>query len=155
MHPFELDTDRAKFDDVSVVATLELSGPTDVGACRRALSKVAAGTWIGARIADLVLVASELASNAIEHGSAPVRCRFLLSDERAVLALFDADPRPPKLHDEDGSSMPDERHRGLQMVEAVSDRCGYVVDAGRGKWVFAEWWSNGPPAPDLEIRVDD
>lgn len=44
----------------------------------------------------------------------------------------------------------DERHRGLLVVEAVSDRCGYAVTARQGKWVFAEWWAGGVARPAMD-----
>ncbi len=152
MRAYELGPPMRGRDDLPVLATITVSAPPDVGTCRRSIARLARDTWLGPRVEDVVLATSELASNALEHGSPPVRCRLLMNGSRAVVAVFDARPDAPATHPEVGVAAMTERHRGLSMIEAVSDRCGYAVTGDAGKWVFAEWWTAGPASDDEGTR---
>lgn len=67
----------------------------DPGQARRAASLAAARAGIADReIADFVTAVSEVVTNAIEHGAAPVSVRCWVGDGRIVLCVDDAGPGP-------------------------------------------------------------
>jgi hypothetical protein len=83
---------------------------------------------------DAVLVASELATNAVRHGE----CDFSVSIARGRggvrLAVGDTDPRVP----EPGDASPSAEHgRGLRIVDATARQWGHRPSAS-GKLVWAE-----------------
>ncbi|MCY0922302.1 MULTISPECIES: SpoIIE family protein phosphatase/ATP-binding protein [unclassified Streptomyces] len=107
--------------------------PSSVGAMRAhavrkleewGLSELAFGT-------ELVL--SELVTNAIRHGSAPVRVR-LLFDRMLTCEVFDGSSSSPRLH---YATTTDEGGRGLFLVAQISRRWGarYTPD---GKVLWSE-----------------
>jgi anti-sigma regulatory factor (Ser/Thr protein kinase) len=85
---------------------------------------------------DLVLLlASELVTNAVLHGAAPRRMRFLSDGTAAFrLEVYDGGTglpvlRPPPTGSQNG--------RGLQIVQGLTDRWGISPD-GDGKTVWVE-----------------
>jgi len=96
------------------------------------------------------LLTSELVTNAVEHSqypagdiggdrggerSAPVWTRVRICGQAVVLEVWDGDPTPPlpreaELHDECG--------RGLLLLQALADRCGYYWPSVGGKVVWAQ-----------------
>ena len=87
----------------------------------------------------LLLVASELATNAIEHAKSAFRISAVAERDRGVLIVrievMDADPRHPrKLPQHTG----DAGGRGIPLVEALSQRWGVQSTSSGGKIVFAE-----------------
>jgi anti-sigma regulatory factor (Ser/Thr protein kinase) len=116
--------------------------PAEVGRARRWARKRLAGSGLDpdAPLAEaLVLVVSELVTNAVVHTGNP-----------AVLRLvFPGDRRPPRVRVEveDASSRPPSpRHagdeavsgRGLELVECLCDRWGWHPE-GSGKRVWCEF----------------
>ncbi|MFE6031013.1 ATP-binding protein [Streptomyces niveus] len=76
---------------------------------------------------DAQLVVSELVTNAISHGSGPVRLRVRHANHELLIEVTDRSTTPakrrrPSANDVDG--------RGLVLVEHVSRRWG-VADGGR------------------------
>ncbi|WP_255249374.1 MULTISPECIES: ATP-binding protein [Streptomyces] len=79
------------------------------------------------------LLVSELVTNAIRHGSAPVGLR-LIRDRALVCGVHDASSSAPRVCHATGN---DERGRGLFMIEETAGRWGVRFDPG-GKTVWAE-----------------
>jgi hypothetical protein len=80
------------------------------------------------------IVVTELVSNAVRHSRAPLALRLLHHDGRVVVEVLDADDRPPRPFQ---PAIHDEHHRGLFLVERLSERWGSRPAAG-GKVVWAE-----------------
>ncbi|MFC5663144.1 ATP-binding protein [Kitasatospora misakiensis] len=107
--------------------------------------------WSGERVDDLVLIASELVTNAVVHacrGSGEVRlylqefdgdCRFEVWDPRHDLPLHD---RHPRRFSECG--------RGIDLVRQLAFDFGVVTRKGAGKRVWVRMLldpSATPPPP--------
>jgi anti-sigma regulatory factor (Ser/Thr protein kinase) len=88
------------------------------------------------RVADLVLVASELAANAVRHGAAPMSLLLDQRPDRIRVTVVNhgegPDPRVLTAH-------PDAGHgRGLAMVESLADAVGWSREGDRLE-VWAEF----------------
>lgn len=110
----------------------------------RVTARVACRAWRVPEIADTaVLVASELVTIAIRHaGSGRVLLRVLMTPRRVRLEVHDASGQLP-------TEMPHGDECSLQLVEAVTARCG-VEAQGAGTQVWAEIGlpeSTGSPEP--------
>jgi len=85
-------------------------------------------------IADVQLVASELATNALTHARTPFTVALESAENSVVLTVRDGAPgrptpaRPRHL---------DVRGRGIAIVQVLSGSWGVDVDAGGGKSVWA------------------
>jgi anti-sigma regulatory factor (Ser/Thr protein kinase) len=82
----------------------------------------------------VLLVANELAANAVEHGEGPVDVRATFSDGSVRIAVGDASADPPRLRAPSTSSL---RGRGLQVVDALATSWHWSTD-GTGKTVWAD-----------------
>ena len=78
---------------------------------------------------DVILVASELAANAIRHGSPPALLRLEYADGRVRVTVSNhggsPDPRIVDAAPDAGSG------RGLAMVQAIADEVGWQRDGDR------------------------
>jgi PAS domain S-box-containing protein len=84
------------------------------------------------RAEQLVLAASELATNALVHGRPPARLRLRRVGNEAVVELFDRSPVWPRPRT---AGPQDEGGRGLQLVAALADRWGVrAVEEGKVVW---------------------
>lgn len=84
---------------------------------------------------DIVLAASELVTNAVEHGHGEVEIALRLTGGVVRLSVRDeADAEPVRRHPDEHSP----RGRGLALIEAISAAWGHHR-AGSGKWVWAEF----------------
>lgn len=117
-------------------ATLDLPHElTSVAAARRFVAQNVTG-WRAEQVLDeAVLVASELATNAITHADSPCRIRLSLTAATLRIDVIDAgsgtpEPQPADLTAEHG--------RGLGMVAAVAAAWGMEALPGEGKLVWAE-----------------
>ncbi|MFI6515887.1 ATP-binding protein [Spirillospora sp. NPDC050679] len=100
------------------------------------------------KVDDVLLIVAELIANAARE-TPRKEIRFQLSRDvhGIVVAVWDASPRTPQprppvelsLEDLDLSeeSFDDNGGRGLPIVQALATACGYTVDPGGGKWVWA------------------
>ncbi|KAA1374789.1 SpoIIE family protein phosphatase [Aeromicrobium fastidiosum] len=89
---------------------------------------------------DLALITSELVTNALVHGGAPVDLRLQHSGARVVLEVQDdAERQLPRARNPDD----DEEHgRGIHIVEALSDEWGTrATDRGKCVWSARTWRS--------------
>jgi PAS domain-containing protein/anti-sigma regulatory factor (Ser/Thr protein kinase) len=92
--------------------------------------------WHAQEVADAVLlVVSELVTNALVHTQGPVRIDLTLRGDRVRVCVSDSSPRAPAkpvIVDWESTG-----GRGLMLVEAMSDTFGTVPVAG-GKQVWSE-----------------
>lgn len=124
--------------------TLTLEGTSrDVRVARtEAREFFATNTWV-AHDEDVLLVISELVTNAVLHGSGPVTVTLSSAPPDVIIAVTDrgrSDPsrRHPEAEDEQG--------RGLAIVDRLSTSW-HVVHAVGFKTVVAVVRPNGPPKP--------
>ena len=102
---------------------------------RRQLS-VVLGEWglTGEPREDVLLVVTELLSNAVDHGRGPVRLTVESRSGSVRIEVHDTAPDAPRPQPLDPYAV---RGRGLQMVEALSSQWGWT-DGPAGKIVWAE-----------------
>lgn len=84
----------------------------------------------------VALVATELATNALQHGLPPTTVRLLRHDDRFVLDV--ADHAPAGVPDVADASLSDQRGRGLAIAESVSLQVGWYNTPGT-KHVWASF----------------
>jgi anti-sigma regulatory factor (Ser/Thr protein kinase) len=89
-----------------------------------------------ARLDDLLLVVSELVTNAVVHAATSVRLVIRSDGRRVVTEVYDGDPRRPVVATGSAREMP-VGGRGLLLVDKLSERWGCDA-AGAGKRVWAE-----------------
>lgn len=132
---------------------LELEArPELVAHGRRFVSRVLAGWELSEFVADAVLVASELLSNAVLHARTGIRLTIRSGPPgTVVIEVFDENSRMPTVAacPEDATS-----GRGLALVSAVAARWG-SESRPDGKVVWAELGQRGdPPEPDcVDLRA--
>jgi anti-sigma regulatory factor (Ser/Thr protein kinase) len=97
---------------------------------------VVLGEWglTGEAREDVLLVVTELLSNAVDHGRGPVRLTVELRSGSVRIEVHDTAPDAPRPQPLDPYAV---RGRGLQMVEALSSRWGWT-DGPAGKIVWAD-----------------
>ncbi|QMU74987.1 ATP-binding protein [Streptacidiphilus sp. PB12-B1b] len=127
--------------------------PAEVGRARRwtRLRLQGCGVDLDAPLAEtLVLVVSELVTNAVVHTGSPAVLRLVFP------VGADADRRPVRVEVADASDQPPQRRstaseatsgRGLEMVDCLTDRWGWYPDgAGKRVWCEIEPGQAGAPA---------
>ncbi|MBA0053269.1 ATP-binding protein [Streptomyces sp. AJS327] len=124
------------------------SDPADVGRARGWARSRLAGAGVSADESlaeNLVLLVSELVTNAIVHAGAPAVLRLLLPTRQCAGAVrvevLDASGRPPRQRRAEGG---DTNGRGLELVSCLADRWGWQQE-GTGKRVWCEL-DSGPVA---------
>lgn len=127
--------------------------PAEVGRARRwARSRLAnSGIAPDEPLAEtLILLISELVTNAVVHGGcrAVLRMRLPEADDDAVrVEVDDGSSRPPCRRSAEGG---DTGGRGLELVEGLADRWGWQVE-GSGKRIWCEIDREAAP-PAVEPR---
>lgn len=112
-------------------------GPEGAGFARRATARAAALWRLDREMTETaLLLVSELATNAIRHGTPPVRLSLRLDADRLRVEVTDSSPALPQL----GHPEADETGgRGLQIVQQLAARWGSQVSRSRlGKTVWFE-----------------
>jgi anti-sigma regulatory factor (Ser/Thr protein kinase) len=118
---------------------IELDGDPDAPSRGRHAVTAVLDEWgcePGAR-EDLLLVVSELVTNAVVHGGEPIRVTMVRAPERVRVEVTDGaaaasphgNPRPPR---------DAETGRGLSVVTRLAVAWGWRASPGRGKTVWAE-----------------
>lgn len=93
------------------------------------------GVPLDEETADAIrLVASELITNAVVHGSGPITVTLSSRSDRLVIDVLDGDPSVPRTG---YAQADDENGRGLALVRLLSTRCAWKP-ADPGKRVWAE-----------------
>ncbi|MFF8276869.1 ATP-binding protein [Streptomyces lateritius] len=116
--------------------------PAEVGRARRWARSRLAGSGIGddEPLTDtLVLLISELVTNAVVHTGCPAVLRMLFAascpDAGTVrVEVADASDRPPRQRHAEGE---DTNGRGLELVDGLADRWGWQRE-GAGKSIWCE-----------------
>lgn len=116
-------------------------GPGVVGQCRD-LTRQVLEQWLGPRgarerttVDDVLLLVSEVVTNACTHGDGPYELRIDHTDDKVWVQVSDNSPERPQPHG---------RHRptrssghGLYLLKRLSSAWGWVP-RGRGKTVWFE-----------------
>ncbi|MFB7410266.1 MULTISPECIES: ATP-binding protein [unclassified Streptomyces] len=117
--------------------------PAEVGRARRWARSRLVGSGIGGDepLAEtLVLLISELVTNAVVHTGCPAVLRMLIAAGGGVrVEVADASDRPPRPRHAEGD---DTNGRGLELVDGLADRWGWQPE-GAGKSI----WCEVDPAP--------
>ncbi|MER7537087.1 ATP-binding protein [Streptomyces sp. NPDC097704] len=112
--------------------------PAEVGRARRwARSRIArSGIGDDEPLAEtLVLLISELVTNAVVHTGCPAVLRMLFAAEGGVrVEVADTSDRPPQPRHAQGD---DTNGRGLELVDGLADRWGWQPE-GAGKSIWCE-----------------
>ncbi|WP_282694882.1 ATP-binding protein [Streptomyces sp. CC208A] len=112
--------------------------PAEVGRARRWARKRLAGSGIGddEPLAEtLVLLISELVTNAVVHTGCPAVLRMLFAAEGGVrVEVADRSELPPRPRHAAGE---DTNGRGLELVDGLADRWGWERE-GAGKSIWCE-----------------
>jgi anti-sigma regulatory factor (Ser/Thr protein kinase) len=107
---------------------------------------------------DIVLAASELITNAVEHApsDSPIILRVRLGVSWAWLGLWDASDKPPAPKPQpvlqEAAELDDvvaalsENGRGLQIVTTISSDQGFHFTPPKGKWVWSSFQFASPPS---------
>ncbi|MEU0599963.1 SpoIIE family protein phosphatase [Streptomyces sp. NPDC006393] len=124
------------------VACWDLPDEPSAVAHARALTTAQLTEWGLERVADTTeLIVSELVTNAIRHGAAPITLR-LIRHQVLVCEVTDASDTVPRLRH---ARVTDESGRGLFLVSQLSSRRGTRYSPA-GKTVWAEQEVDTPPA---------
>lgn len=83
---------------------------------------------------DITLVASELATNVVQHAGTPFTMTISASEDAVILAVEDGSDSVPIRRD---AQVNDATGRGIAIMGVVSREWGVVVNAGSGKSVWA------------------
>jgi anti-sigma regulatory factor (Ser/Thr protein kinase) len=122
-------------------------GTESVKAARDFTAATLRGWQLDGLIEDAVIIASELVTNAIKHGTGPVGTVAVSADDLAEVALAwqrfasrvtcvvtDGSSRPPVLS---GADMSSESGRGLQVVHGLAAAWGWMMIDSCEKAVWA------------------
>jgi anti-sigma regulatory factor (Ser/Thr protein kinase) len=98
-------------------------GPWEVGRARHAVADALQDCRVDPGQADVVvLLTSELVTNALKHGSPPVRLHALVDPPRLRVEVDDH--QRCEVHPRQARSWQETDGRGLQLVETLADRWG-------------------------------
>lgn len=122
-----------------LVYEAESPDPSEVGRARRALRE-----WLtsaGVRpddTGDVMIVMSELVTNAVRHAGTAFELRCELEDHVVRIEVFDRDTRPPVLVGADAAAT---GGRGMVIIADLAEQWGVQTDEHdgvEGKVVWAE-----------------
>ena len=100
---------------------------------------------------DVELVVSELVTNALLHGAAPVVLRLSVARDRVRVEVEDSGRELPVRMRQDGEAM---TGRGLSLVARLSSGWGVEPAGGRGKVVWAEVSEGDANEEEVLSQVD-
>lgn len=121
-------------DHGTLCRDLDADDPTSAGLARE-FTQQACGRWGLAAVSfEAQLLVSELVTNAIVHGTGPIRLHLFYDRSYFACAVHDHSERVPMLDQPDQFA---ESGRGLQIVETLGTTWGWILRAGEGKLVWA------------------
>jgi len=116
-------------------AAITLSPTLEAARAARRFAKKTTADWGLEELTDAVLqIISELVTNAVEHAGTPMELRLRRRPGALMIEVADGDGRLARPTPTDKT---DERHRGLMIVQTLSERWG-VRPTGNGKVVWAQ-----------------
>jgi anti-sigma regulatory factor (Ser/Thr protein kinase)/ABC-type transporter Mla MlaB component len=118
-------------------------GPQGPRQARRAVAECAARLGLDEVSDDLLLLVSEMVTNAVRHGAPPVRLEVLADDDVVRVTVGDGDPGLPRPREVDEEA---EGGRGMVLVELLASEHG-VRSQPPGKTVWASVTRSGGPRP--------
>lgn len=118
----------------AALSSIHLPVPAAVSSARHFVRDALTAWDLPALIGDVTLVTSELATNAITHGSSPFRTSLTRADGVVRVAVEDRSRAWPERHHARPS---DQDGRGMAIVATLSQRSGCESTAG-GKVAWAE-----------------
>ncbi|MFD5425963.1 ATP-binding protein [Streptomyces sp. NPDC127084] len=116
--------------------------PASIAEVRSFAERTLKAWHMTAQADDVQLCVSELASNAVNHGTRPgspsaFRVRMDASDARIRIEIEDSDPlTAPRVRQ---AAHGDTGGRGMQIVDALASAWGYENHAPEGKAVWSEF----------------
>jgi anti-sigma regulatory factor (Ser/Thr protein kinase) len=128
--------------------------PAAVGEVRSEVKLLLAELGLSGISDDVVLIASELFTNATQYGSGrEIRVRLTREPHAVVLAVWDSSDARPVRKRAASDAAPDAEAltaghaagtggRGLPIVAAISEECGVTPTEPNGKWVWARYAIN-------------
>lgn len=131
--------------EASVVRTWVLHSPDQLRTLRAGLSEELPGEPLAEVPERMLLVATELATNAIRHGLPPTEVRLLRTDSQFVLDVLDRDPNSPPEPAE--ASWDSAGGRGLQIARSLALNVGWYITE-QAKHVWASFPAHDEPMPD-------
>ncbi|CAA9376793.1 MAG: hypothetical protein AVDCRST_MAG32-1278 [uncultured Nocardioides sp.] len=125
----------------SVLSGVHLPVPAAIASVRGFVRDALDGWGLDAVSDAAVLVTSELATNAVRHGSSPFRTTIARADGVVRIAVEDGSTAWPEQHE---ARPDDEDGRGMAIVAALSQQSGCEPTPG-GKVTWAELRDDGTP----------
>ena len=108
---------------------------TSAAEARRFVTKTMTEWDLTPLLDDALLVASELAANAVTHADSPCRIRLSLKDASVRIDVIDMGTGTPEPQP---ASTTLEHGRGLHLIAALTSAWGLEIIPGQGKVVWAE-----------------
>lgn len=118
-------------------------GPHGPAQARRAVAECAARLELCEEADDLLIVVSEMVTNAVRHGAPPVRLEVSADDDVVLVSVADGSPWPPQVRPADETA---EGGRGMTLVDRLSSDHG-VLPQPPGKTVWASLSRRPPGGP--------
>ena len=120
--------------DDAAMSSVHLPVPAAVASVRRFVREALTVWGLDDLVGDATLVTSELATNAIMHGSSPFRTSLVRADSVVRVSVEDGSMTWPQRHDAQPS---DQDGRGMAIVATLSHRSG-CHSTPHGKVAWAE-----------------
>jgi anti-sigma regulatory factor (Ser/Thr protein kinase) len=133
-------TDQARDRQPDLDVSLPLSGdPSDARRCRHRAENELTGFIDPERLRDVVLVVSELVTNALLHGAGPATFHLRLSGDWLTVWVDDGGARGTVAAGRPGRD--ELGGRGLMIVDQLADRWGVVPSLeGKSVWATFSLW---------------
>jgi anti-sigma regulatory factor (Ser/Thr protein kinase) len=110
------------------------SGPDAPGRARQRLTADLAGRGVPAEVTETVLLlASELVTNAVLHGHGEPVLEIRTTDDLVWVGVRDPNRQPPQVRHVDADAL---GGRGLHLVDALAEDWGAAAVPGDGKTVW-------------------
>ncbi|MFJ2931888.1 SpoIIE family protein phosphatase [Streptomyces sp. NPDC087219] len=116
-----------------------LPDPSSVGPARRHVDEYLSRWGVAVDTFAVSIVVSELVTNAIRYGAAPITLRLIRGERTLICEVNDSAPTAPHLRH---AKAVDEGGRGLQICGSLADSWG-VRYIGEGKTLWAEFATEG------------